>query len=574
MKYYLKKCWPTVTAASICMVVAYGLQVCTSLVQIQITQGLLDGDLRAFTIRIILLLLTWLAVVLCLIAETFFQGRAVRRMNNALRRDMAAGLLHKTHQEYHKQESGEYLSQFTNDVNQIEQMAWTPFFTIMGSAAQVVFGIVALASIHWLLLVISLVIALVMIFVPRLFSKRLGTVGTACAASQADSVSKIKDLLAGYDVLRFFGKDERFTSGVDAASDSMEQAKYKLTINKDGIGCGLAYVSAVCQVAVVILLGVLILNDMIPLATFMGTGTICAGVYNGLNQVSKLAVSFSASKPYFDKITIHAGEAQLPDFGLPTLQEGITVKDVSFGYDEKKPILVHMNAEFKKGGKYALTGPSGCGKSTLLRAVAGLGAAASGEIELCGKPLAALTPLQRASTVSFVTTDKVRIANLACEDVVALGRAPYTNWIGRVQEQDKAIVERSLELVGMAAFAGKTMDRMSDGECQRVMIARALAQDTPIILLDEPTSFLDLPNRYELCTLLRRLAHNHRKCILFSTHELDIALSLCDSIALIDPPVLRYLPTPDMACSGYIERLFSNSFVTFDTESGTIKVRK
>lgn len=140
MKYYLKKCWPTVTAASICMVVAYGLQVCTSLVQIQITQGLLDGDLRAFTIRIILLLLTWLAVVLCLIAETFFQGRAVRRMNNALRRDMAAGLLHKTHQEYHKQESGEYLSQFTNDVNQIEQMAWTPFFTIMGSAAQVVFG--------------------------------------------------------------------------------------------------------------------------------------------------------------------------------------------------------------------------------------------------------------------------------------------------------------------------------------------------------------------------------------------------------------------------------------------------
>ncbi len=87
--------------------------------------------------------------------------------------------------------------------------------------------------------------------------------------------------------------------------------------------------------------------------------------------MSKLAVSFSASKPYFDKITIHAGEAQLPDFGLPTLQEGITVKDVSFGYDEKKPILVHRNAEFKKGGKYALTGPSGCGKSTLLKILLG-----------------------------------------------------------------------------------------------------------------------------------------------------------------------------------------------------------
>ena len=251
---------------------------------------------------------------------------------------------------------------------------------------------------------------------------------------------------------------------------------------------------------------------------------------------------------------------------------GISLHGLTLAYG-RRVLLRDADAVLPQGSITALIGRNGTGKSTLLRAIAGLGTAA-GEIRLCGKPLTALTALQRASTVSFVTTDKIRIANLACEDVVALGRAPYTNWIGRMQQADRDIVARSLSLVGMSSFARKTMDRMSDGECQRVMIARALAQDTPIILLDEPTSFLDLPNRYELCTLLRRLAHDHRKCILFSTHELDIALSLCDSIALIDPPVLRYLPTPDMACSGYIERLFSNSFVTFDTESGTIKVRK
>ena len=518
MKYYLKKCWPTVTAASICMVVAYGLQVCTSLVQIQITQGLLDGDLRAFTIRIILLLLTWLAVVLCLIAETFFQGRAVRRMNNALRRDMAAGLLHKTHQEYHKQESGEYLSQFTNDVNQIEQMAWTPFFTIMGSAAQVVFGIVALASIHWLLLVISLVIALVMIFVPRLFSKRLGTVGTACAASQADSVSKIKDLLAGYDVLRFFGKDERFTSGVDAASDSMEQAKYKLTINKDGIGCGLAYVSAVCQVAVVILLGVLILNDMIPLATFMGTGTICAGVYNGLNQVSKLAVSFSASKPYFDKITIHAGEAQLPDFGLPTLQEGITVKDVSFGYDEKKPILVHMNAEFKKGGKYALTGPSGCGKSTLLKILLGWLPGYQGKVLYDERDVRDYTPEQLQQKMSYIEQN-VFLFNTTIRENITLGEdfseeqlhaAIQGNTTIREnitlgehftdEQMEKALRDSALagDLAnmpkGLDTPVGEEGNALSGGQKQRVAIARALIHNRSILLVDEGTSALDQKN--------------------------------------------------------------------------------
>ena len=114
---------------------------------------------------------------------------------------------------------------------------------------------------------------------------------------------------------------------------------------------------------------------------------------------------------------------------------------------------------------------------------------------------------------------------------------------------------------------------MSDGACQRIMIARALAQDTPIILLDEPTSFLDLPNRYELGVLLQRLAHEQNKCILFSTHELDIALTLCDSIALIDRPHLHYLPTRQMINSGHIERLFRNETITFDPKELRIRVR-
>lgn len=493
MKYYLKKCWPTVTAASICMVVAYGLQVCTSLVQIQITQGLLDGDLRAFTIRIILLLLTWLAVVLCLIAETFFQGRAVRRMNNALRRDMAAGLLHKTHQEYHKQESGEYLSQFTNDVNQIEQMAWTPFFTIMGSAAQVVFGIVALASIHWLLLVISLVIALVMIFVPRLFSKRLGTVGTAVPPARL--TASVKSRIC-WQVTMCFASLARM-NGLPAESmqpaTAWSQAKYKLTINKDGIGCGLAYVSAVCQVAVVILLGVLILNDMIPLATFMGTGTICAGVYNGLNQVSKLAVSFSASKPYFDKITIHAGEAQLPDFGLPTLQEGITVKDVSFGYDEKKPILVHMNAEFKKGGKYALTGPSGCGKSTLLKILLGWLPGYQGKVLYDERDVRDYTPEQLQQKMSYIEQN-VFLFNTTIRENITLGEH-FTD-----EQMEKALRDSALagDLAnmpkGLDTPVGEEGNALSGGQKQRVAIARALIHNRSILLVDEGTSALDQKN--------------------------------------------------------------------------------
>lgn len=251
----------------------------------------------------------------------------------------------------------------------------------------------------------------------------------------------------------------------------------------------------------------------------------------------------------------------------------IALNHITLSYG-RRTLLADVTAAFAQGSLTALIGRNGTGKSTLLRAIAGLGTTVSGDVELCGRRLASLTPHERATTVGFVTTDKVRIANLACEDVVALGRAPYTNWIGRMQEADRAVVERSLRLVGMSAFARKTMDRMSDGECQRVMIARVLAQDTPVILLDEPTAFLDLPNRYSLATLLGRLARDEGKCILFSTHDLDVALGLCDAVALIDTPDLHCLPASDMASSGHIERLFAGAGISFDPATLTIRLTK
>ena len=250
----------------------------------------------------------------------------------------------------------------------------------------------------------------------------------------------------------------------------------------------------------------------------------------------------------------------------------IRFQSLSLGYGSRL-LIDSLSATVKRGELTALVGRNGTGKSTLLRAITGLGERKGGDILLGDKSIDSLSTAELATMVAFVTTDKVRIANLRCRDVVALGRAPYTNWIGRMQEQDEEIVMRSMELVGMSDYADKTMDRMSDGECQRIMIARALAQQTPIILLDEPTAFLDMPNRYELCTLLRRLAHEEQKCILFSTHELDIALSLCDAIALIAPPELHILPTDDMVRSGHIERLFTTGIVAFDPASRTVSVK-
>jgi iron complex transport system ATP-binding protein len=234
----------------------------------------------------------------------------------------------------------------------------------------------------------------------------------------------------------------------------------------------------------------------------------------------------------------------------------IRLENITLGYEERT-LLKGASATFERGTLTALLGRNGAGKSTLLRIIAALGKAESGVVRLGGDDIKTLDSEQIARRISFVTTDKVRIPNLMCRDVVALGRAPYTNWIGRMQEIDREIVAEALAAVGMSDFACKTMDSMSDGECQRVMIARALAQQTPIILLDEPTAFLDLPTRHEVCSLLRRLAHEEGKTILFSTHDLDIAISQCDMAAIIDSPRLIYRPMAEVGED--VERIFGIS---------------
>lgn len=235
----------------------------------------------------------------------------------------------------------------------------------------------------------------------------------------------------------------------------------------------------------------------------------------------------------------------------------ITLRNITLAYGDRT-LVQNGSAEFAAGELTALVGRNGAGKSTLLRAVTAIEPPKSGEVLLDGTNAAAMPPETIARTISFVGTDKVRIANLRCEDIVAIGRAPYTNWIGRMQEVDRRIVADALQAVGMEAFAERSIDTLSDGECQRIMIARALAQQTPTIVLDEPSAFLDIPTRFEICRLLQRLAHEEGKCILFSTHDLDAAMPVCDSVAVISDRTITKLPADEIRRQGIIERLFVN----------------
>ena len=251
----------------------------------------------------------------------------------------------------------------------------------------------------------------------------------------------------------------------------------------------------------------------------------------------------------------------------------IELSNICLGFGSRL-LIEGASTLFECGKMTALLGRNGTGKSTLLRAIASLGKPQGGVIRIGGDDIESLSSEQLARRVSFVNTERIDVEALSVHDIVAIGRSPYTDWMGRLSKEDEAVVRHAISVAGVEHLMYRSVDTLSDGEAQRVMIARALAQQTDVILLDEPTSFLDLPNRYELCLLLQRLAHDEGKCVIFSTHELDIALSLSDSIALVDTPRLVHRPTSEMIASGDIERLFDSQHISFDAATHSIRLHR
>ena len=226
----------------------------------------------------------------------------------------------------------------------------------------------------------------------------------------------------------------------------------------------------------------------------------------------------------------------------------IRLENISLSYGSRT-ILRDVSLHLRAGEFCALIGRNGAGKSTFLRALT-----SNADTIIDGTKLGEISPEKMAQSVAIVTTERIRIENLLVEDLVAMGRAPYTNWVGHLQDIDREIVSKAIEAVGMGDFIGRDTSSLSDGELQRVMIARAIAQQTPIILLDEPTAFLDIPTRFEVCRLLADLAHKEGKTILFSTHDVDAALPVCDSFAIIENKSLRKFAAGEAEAE--IERLF------------------
>ena len=257
--------------------------------------------------------------------------------------------------------------------------------------------------------------------------------------------------------------------------------------------------------------------------------------------------------------------------------ETIRITGLSTGYagrhGSEVVVARDVDASLWSGELTCLLGPNGAGKSTLLKTLSGFLPPVAGTIMIEGRSLSDYRASDLGKVIGVVLTDKLSLQNMTAEELVALGRSPYTGFWGRLSTHDREVVDEAISLVGIGNLRHRMVQTLSDGERQKVMIAKALAQETPIIFLDEPTAFLDYPSKVEIMQLLQRLARERGKTVFLSTHDLELALQIADRVWLVDKTLgVRTGAPEDLALSGDLARFFSREGVRFDMKTGLFRI--
>nr|WP_271784390.1 ABC transporter ATP-binding protein [Aquimarina algiphila] len=254
----------------------------------------------------------------------------------------------------------------------------------------------------------------------------------------------------------------------------------------------------------------------------------------------------------------------------------LKTENLSIGYRTKKELNVvaaDINLKLHEGELIGLVGANGIGKSTLLRTLSHVQPPLHGKVLLSDKDLSSYKSIELASQLSIVLTEQIASKNLTVQELVALGRQPYTNWVGKMADEDIEKIRKAIEVTHINDLIEKRCFELSDGQLQKVLIARAIAQDTPFIMLDEPTTHLDIYHKAYILKLLKRLAFETKKTILFSTHEIDFAIQLCDKMIVMNEDGFEFGRPKELVQARAFSGLFPEDLIIFDTKSGRYKVR-
>ncbi|PCJ93413.1 MAG: ABC transporter ATP-binding protein [Flavobacteriaceae bacterium] len=255
----------------------------------------------------------------------------------------------------------------------------------------------------------------------------------------------------------------------------------------------------------------------------------------------------------------------------------LSIKDLSIGYASKKEriaISSKIDFDLNQGELIAIVGVNGIGKSTLLRTLGNVQPKLSGSIDVKGKSLESYRSYELATEISLVLTEPIASKNLTVLELICLGRQPYTNWLGSLSQTDKEKITAAIEMVRLEELQHKKCYELSDGQLQKVMIARAVAQDTSIMLLDEPTTHLDLYHKAQILKLLQQIAHTTNKTIVYTTHEIELGLQLADKMLLMKKGETSFGTPKQLIENGEFESMFPTDTITFDPKTASFKINK
>ena len=250
----------------------------------------------------------------------------------------------------------------------------------------------------------------------------------------------------------------------------------------------------------------------------------------------------------------------------------LTTDDLTIGFEiknKKNVISKDLNIGIKKGKLTALVGENGIGKSTLLRTLTGIQKPLNGQVIVDNKNLNSYNALELAKKLSVVLTERIPMSNLTVYELIALGRQPYTNWLGKLNELDLEKINTAIQITQIEHLLDKKYYEISDGQLQVVLICRALAQDTPLIILDEPTTHLDLHHKVSVFKLIKKLTEETNISILLSTHDIDLAIQICDEMIVMSKDSIHQDQPCNLISKGIFNSLFQDSSITFDANKGT-----
>ena len=537
MIHYLKKQWRLSTFTCLFAIIAYGAQALIQLALMKVFDAVVLLDLRSTIFWTAVDLTCWGGYFLFTALQEHCQAKTIRALNNTVRDELYHSFLRKSHADFHQSDTGEYLAWLTNDVKQLEQFAWIPFFGCVGRIAQIVFSVLGLAFLHWSLVVFSVITAVVLWLSPKLFQKKLELLGQSCGVQQTAAINRLKDLLTGFDVLQFFGRGDLFLQQGNRISDDIEKPSCQLSYGKSRMEAAIGFINVALQLGSLVLIAALTSMGLVTTGTLAGGVNLIGGVANGFNSLAGLRLSLSASKPYFCKLPVVDTDSKSEEVvPMTPLNDSITIDGLSFCYDEKKPILKDASFRFEKGKKYALIGPSGCGKSTLLKILLGWLPEYQGTIRFDGRDIREYTPEQLQQQMSYIEQN-VFLFNASIRENITLDE-DFTEEQLRKAIHDSALENDLLSMPnGLDTLVGEGGCNISGGQKQRVAIARALIHERSILLVDEGTSALDAQNADLVEKSL--LANPNLTLILISHHLSDKRKAQFDCVYELMPTSSR-----------------------------------